>query len=71
MTDREMTFITELEALLERHGLTVEQHTFFDGTCYSEDWAFTGEDFDLDICDAAEWLKGRRCRTLNEGTSHE
>jgi hypothetical protein len=56
MTDREKQFISDLADLLERHGLTIEQHTCYDSTFYSEDWAFTGEDFDLDISVAVEEL---------------
>ena len=60
MTEREKGFVEELAALLDRHRLTIEQHTCYDSTFYSEDWAFTGEDFDLDVCVVVEELDRRR-----------
>jgi hypothetical protein len=60
MTDREKQFLSELANVLERHGLTIERHTFHDSNYHAEDWAFTGEDFDLDISDAVEELERRR-----------
>jgi len=30
MTDREKQFLSELANVLERHGLTIERHTFHD-----------------------------------------
>lgn len=56
MTEREQQFLCGLAALLRQHGLTIEQHTCYDSTFYSEDWAFTGEDFDLDVSVAVEEL---------------
>jgi hypothetical protein len=60
MTEREKQFLSELADLLARHGLTIEQHTCYDSTFYSEDWAFTAEDFDLDVCVVVEELDLRR-----------
>jgi hypothetical protein len=34
MTEREKRFVEELAALLDRHGLTIEQHTCYDSTLY-------------------------------------
>ena len=60
MTEREKRFVEELAALLDRHSLTIERRPCYDSTFYSEDWAFTGEDFDLDVCVVVEELDRRR-----------
>jgi hypothetical protein len=56
MTHDEQAFLVRLADLLRQYGLTVEQHTSYDSSHYSEHWSFEGKDFDLDICDVAEWL---------------
>ena len=56
MTDIEQQFLVGLADLLRRYGLTVEQHTSYDSSHYSEHWSFEGKDFDLDIWDVAQWL---------------
>ena len=56
MTDKEHQFLVRLADLLRQYGLTVEQHTSYDSSHYSEHWSFEGKDFDLAIYDVAEWL---------------
>lgn len=57
-TENEQQFLMELGDLMKRYGLTIEQRTSFDSSHYSEDWAFEGKDFELDLCDVADWLEG-------------
>ncbi len=54
-----MKFLMRLASLLERYGLTIEQHTSYDSSHYSEHWSFEGKDFDLDLCDVADWMHER------------
>lgn len=62
MTQNEMKFLMRLASLLKRYGLTIEQHTSYDSSHYSEHWSFEGKDFDLDLCDVADWMHDREAR---------
>ena len=58
LTYNEKRFLSELRDLLKRYELTIEQRTCYDSSCYWEDWAFEGRDFELDLCDVVAWLDG-------------
>ena len=57
MDENEKQFIAELAALLNKYGLTIEQHTYYDDGDYSETWSFESETTDLDLGDVVDVLR--------------
>lgn len=56
LTYNEKRFLSELRDLLKCYELTIEQRTSYDSAYHWEDWAFEGRNFELDLCDVADWL---------------